>query len=257
MKRFSFCTLGFGLLTLLAVIPVANSAESYLLKNIFVLDDTYYLTMRNHNMGVTKTGSMDIPIDVSMDIVMSFKTVEIDNDGAATIQIGIPKMTMINQGEEQNLRSLLGIRNSTRLLLTINSSGKVLKEPTLPGAKSNMANVGRSPAEQNPWLTFPEEPVEIGARWNADRVIPMTGASKELILSSTYTLKDVIEEEGEKIAVIETETYLDESDISFEPNTTSQKLGAVSLDFVFKKYATAGKGDIRFAIDKGHISFPS
>jgi len=118
---------------------------------------------------------------------------------------------------------------------------------------SALKNTVRSTTRQSPYLTLPSEAVALGFIWKERKQVPMVGATRPIVSDSTYTLERIEERDGEKIAVIQSETTIGVKSLPIDSSSPTQEGHSVVIRYLLKEYKTHGTGTIEFNIDRGQI----
>ncbi len=232
-----------------------DAAPVYDLKNIFTAGETIYVDMSTQTDGVMTTKkneeSSQVPIHSRLHTIVSYKTLDVAE--WSTLEIGFHQMIIAGEmlgKATQDLVETLGL-GDRKVQIKVDSKGTVQEIPE-SGDKSPH-DPTKAVTRQMPYLKFPPQPIPVGTVWTDSRRVPITGAAKTMIANTTYTLNKVIDENGQKIAVILSEMRIHEMDIPVESSSSSQKNVNVVVKFTYKEYSLSGKGEIRFSLDRGRI----
>lgn len=248
--------LGFAL-TDLTPAQAQNAEKTFQMRNRFEAGKTIYLDMANTSKGTIVTKTKDAPaknpINSLLKTVISYKTLTVDQNQSADIEIGFDQL--IQSGETlgnatRDLSESLGLKDRT-IQFRIDPLGNIQEKSEQSQGKLDHSLT--SYTRQSPYLKLPEQAVPIGFSWNESRQIPFSSAAKPLIAHTTYTLDSVVEEDGQTIAVIKTDSSVHETDIPVDSSAKNGKNVNVVIKYVFKEYSIAGKGEIRFSVSKGRV----
>ncbi|MBN2329893.1 MAG: hypothetical protein JXR73_22325 [Candidatus Omnitrophica bacterium] len=233
--------------------------KTFDLRNQFHSGQTVYLDLKTTTQGVatTKTSSKpaQTPINSELESVISYKTAGIGADQQALIEIAFHRMMMSGEmlgGTTQDLLDNLGLTEKI-IRLKASPKGKIEEAAGEADKRGGLNDSAQSFTRQLPYLQFPDQPVALGAQWKESRRVPYSTAAKPLIAYTTYELDKVIEENGENIAVIKTDMHIHETDIPIDSSSQTGDLTNVIIKFTYKEFTMAGRGEIRFSLDKGRV----
>jgi len=175
----------------------------------------------------------------------------VDQNQNATIDIGYDQLIMFGESlgnATQDLIATLGLKDQkTQIQADSIGNVKELTEKTKADVSSQKIT------RQMPYMKFPEQPVSPGFIWHETRQIPYSAASKAMIAQTTYTLEKIVEEDGQPIAVIQTDMRVHETDIPVDSSQQSGENVNFVVKFIYKEFLIEGKGEIRFNVSKGRI----
>ncbi len=261
MPKLTHLIILWSLLILLLPLSLTaeESTDAYQLLNKFKSGRTIYLDLSTNAKGVITDNSNDkpaqSPMDYQMDAVASYTTQSISDNQWANLEIGFDQLLISGSSmgsATMDMAEQLGL-NERKIKVQVSPAGDV-KEQTAPtGKTSPMDNSVKTITRQMPYLKFPQNAIPIGYSWHESKQIPLTGASKPIISHSTYTLDKIIEQDGEKIAIISTNTSVNEKDIPIDSNSSPQKNVNLVIKFIYQEYSINGNGIIQFSIDQGRI----
>lgn len=253
--------LGFGLALGGGLSAAAESGETYLLTNKFNPGETIYLGLVVADKGVsteqTKSGPVDTAIDHTMESTVSFKTGSVDPSGWAELRIGYERLMISGvmlSGGTQDLVDKFGLKDQP-VFVKVNSRGEVEEKVLDSGAgqENRVKEAMKATTRQMPYLKCPAEAVPLGYTWREQQRIPYSAAARPMIASITYTLENVEEEAGEKVAVIKSELRIEEKDVPVDSSKMGGNLENIVVQFTFKEFNIQGEGRIRFSLDRGRI----
>lgn len=236
-----------------------DEEKTFDLRNQFHADQTVYLDLTTTTQGVatTKTSSKpaQTPINSKLKTILSYKTTHVDADQQADIEMSFHRMVMSGEmlgGATQDLLVHLGLKDKI-IRLQASPKGKINEVSGKSDKTGGLNDSAQTFTRQIPYLQFPDQPIPLGAQWKESRQVPYSSAAKPLIAYTTYELEKVVEEEGEKIAVIKTEMHIRETDIPVDSSAQTGDLTNVIIKFTYKEFTMAGRGEIRFSLDRGRV----
>lgn len=261
MYKFAIhCWLSFLLTGFIAgSFGAEDSSKTFELRNFFNKGEILYLDMLARSEGVvTSTNDnkpTQTPLRSQMASVIAFQTIDAVTGGNATIEMRMNSMILSDESlgsATQDLVEAFGLKDRV-VLIVLNAQGTIVKEQDSAETKSRVGDSIKALTRRMPYLSFPQQAIPIGFQWNESRQIPVTAASKPIIAYTTYTLDKIVEENGEKIAAIKTETQVRETDIPVDSSQSSGNNVHVVVKFTYKEYSLSSTGEIRFSLDRGRI----
>lgn len=201
-------------------------------------------------------GESQNPIREGMRTILSFATEQVENNQIASVRMGIEKMSRISGTpgmlREEDLKKSFKMENES-VTVKINTLGQIIENPQTTQKTASLLMGRKNSTEKLPWLRLPEKAIAIGESWNDNSPIPVPGVAKPIILHTTYTLAEVTEKAGIRIARIESQSSIQEKDVKVDPSGMGQNMGNIKISFSFREYSSTGKGAIEFDLSHGII----
>ncbi len=249
-SRFTrVCVLFICLLLVVSSRTFADDAQ--LLRNKFTEGKTAYLIMDTTVESVTTQDEKQFPMTHGMKTVMSYTVTTINKQDIATVKIGIEELKTTGRSAT-DLKKLMKIEDE-KITLKISQTGEVLETSPPPSMPQAPTSFGSATPPKNPWLKLPEQPVEIGATWVDEQTVPTAGASKPIIAHTTYTLKNLTEQNGNQTAELDTFTQIRAKNVKVNPAGENPSGVNMVINYTFKEFSADTKGTMKFNIDLGRI----
>ncbi len=234
------------------------AAQEYNLHNKFEQGQTSYLKTQITMKGTSHIGENKMPLNMKIDTMMSFETVELgDDNSVATIEIGLHKLEMQDAmmgNQKLNLIDMLGMKQKP-IQLQVNKYGRTLDNKTLNNIEiPGMSALGQTNTTTKlPWPKLPTQAVTVNQTWKDEQVIPLQGADDTVTKHMTYTLQKIEERDQGRVAVISIESNIDANDVTMNPNLKSAKGNTVDFQYTFREYKAKGTGLMEFNMDTGKL----
>lgn len=237
---------------------IQASAQEYTLKNKFEEGEVKYLNSIVIMDGQTKMGDATLPLNSTTDMGMIFRTKSVSAENVATIEMEIEKFLMENAMFGNTKIDALKMLNigEQKIEVQVNSSGE--STGTEDFSKLGIANLGdqtKNTSMQMPWPKLPKEPVNVGDTWFEEQVVQLGESSKPIIKSITYTLSEINEQDGDRIAMITTKSMINAENVQMTKEVPQPGAAQSSVDFnyTFREYIGDGNGTMKFNIDEGEL----
>ncbi|MGC9327888.1 MAG: hypothetical protein ACP5I1_09665 [Candidatus Hinthialibacter sp.] len=202
---------------------IAKPGETYLLKYEFKPGEVQSIvsdaTMEFNN----QIGAMSMPMAMTLQSIITLKTLSVDEDGAAQLELQVDSTEgeMSVMGQKQKMPPQMLQSNSDSIKVASNgqwlqggaSFSPAVMGPSSPGAAMMM---------QSLFVLLPHEKKAPGEDWTQEAELEIPGASQKIKETVKSVLKDVVDMNGDKVAVISTQCTRTGKDIELDTSALSR-----------------------------------
>ena len=204
---FRFRSAGFALRIFLGLTTIAAAQSGITLEWKFTPGETVNLEMSQSIAMKMDVAGRAMNNTTETKSWMSWKCVEVDSDGIATIESTVDRMKMelqtplgpmkFDTADEEDSPQSAALAGQIRPIVgkvstqQMNPSGKIV-EATLPEEVKDMTSRAMGSSDMlktlstNASLTFPEEPLKVGDTWSENMEVPSPVGQMKLTRTHTY-----------------------------------------------------------------------
>ncbi len=194
--------------------------KKVLLRYQFTEGETAYIVSNTTNTVSNQLGDRNFDTKSLVNHVIKLAVKHVDEQNQTTIQTNYEKFeTEISlgrrAGQKMDLLKQLGEMQKT---YHVDPQGnfKIISREELKRANPMLGMEGQS-SEMSFLLPFPEDIVTIGDTWKGDQPLPIPGIEDDVIINIQSELSDIVNRNGELIAIINSKQTIDIHDVSFDP----------------------------------------
>lgn len=235
---------------------IAKPGETFSLKYAFKQDEAKSFVSDSSMEFKNQIGPMTMPMSMQMKATVSIKTTAVDSNGVSTVEV---KMDSIDgemgfSGQKQKLPSqMMQNRNQS---VKISPRGEWLEGGESAMPMMGPTGPGASMVAQSVYILLPDKPIAVGETWKQESEVEVPGAKQKLKQTIASVLKDVVELNGEKVALISIQETRTGKDIEIDPQALAKKgapmppqAGKIILSETNQTRDLA----IQFSLDRGSV----
>lgn len=201
---------------------VAKPGESLVLRYDYEEGKTSYMVMDTTTVIGTKVGPQSIPATLRMAMVLSAKIVDVDPEGVAEYSIGFEEIDgqMEMGGRKQPMPSGM-FKSSESQTLRVDRRGQLVGGDTFePAAMMGAPGGLTNQMSTNVFAAFPEKAVSVGERWTVEESVEVPGSDQTISMNSSSVLSDIVEMDGDRVAVIDSTVTMRGEGLTIDPSAT-------------------------------------
>ncbi|MBN2325773.1 MAG: hypothetical protein JXR73_01375 [Candidatus Omnitrophica bacterium] len=202
---------------------IAKPGDVFLLEYQFEPDQVQTIISDATMEFKNQIGAMSMPMTMTVQSTISLKTLSVDEDGAAQLEIQIDsidaEMSVLGQKQKmppqmlQSNTDTIRVSSNGQWLQGAESFSPAVMGPSSPGAAMMM---------QSLFILLPQEKKSVGEAWTQEVDLEIPGASQKIKETIESVLKDVVDMNGEKAAVISTKCERTGKDIQIDASALSK-----------------------------------
>lgn len=194
--------------------------KKVMLRYHFTEGETAYLVSNTTNTVSNQVGDRNFDTKSLVNQVIKLVVKNVDEQNQTTIQTNYEKFESEismgrRAGQKMDLLKQLGEMQNT-YKVDYQGNFEIISREDLKRANP-MLGVGGQSSEMSFLLPFPDDVVSIGDTWEGDQTLPIPGIEDDVIINIQSELSDIVDRNGELIAIIKSKQTLDIRDVSFDP----------------------------------------
>lgn len=235
---------------------IAKPGETYALKYAFKQEEARSFIMDSSMEFTNQIGPMTMPMSMQMQVVLSAKTSTVDANGVGTVGIEMESMNgeMGFSGQKQKLPPQM-IQNRSQTV-KISPNGEWLEGGESAMPMMGPTGPGMSTMSQGLFVLLPDKSIAVGETWKQEREVEVPGAKQKMKQSIESELKDIVDIDGEKVALITTKETRSGKDIDIDLKALAQKgspLPPQAEKLTLTELNQTRDLEIQFSLDRGSV----
>ena len=239
-----------------ALKSVAKEGETFSLRYVFNADENKSVVSDATVSITNQIGAMSMPMKMQTHAVMEFKAASKDEDGGAAFDLSLKSIDgdIEVMGQTQKMPSQMIVNREGTI--NISALGEIVGGDALTPAMFGPSGPGVSTMASAYFIAFPIKEVSVGESWTLEEDVPVPGSQQTMKMTMKSTLIDIVEKNGEKVAVINSKMDKIGKDIEIDASSLLSK--GIPLPPQAAKITLSESTQIRdvtahFSLDRGCV----